>query len=261
MRLICPNCDAEYEVDATVIPLAGRDVQCSNCGHAWFQAAPGTDADLDADEHAEPARRPVVSSAPARNPADSSDAPPLRGLDASVLAVLREEAEREAAARRAETGPGVETQTEMGLVPLDVAAAPDSAARRVARMKGVDPDAPAAKPTRPATRRDLLPEIDEINSTLRATSERRSGEASGVSPSPPERGDSGGFRSGFALMLLAAVVLVALYAMAPRLAELIPEVAPAMAAYVAAVDAARLWIDTVLQAATDAVRGLTGGAA
>ena len=40
MRLICPNCDAEYEVDASVIPEAGRDVQCSNCGHTWFQMAP-----------------------------------------------------------------------------------------------------------------------------------------------------------------------------------------------------------------------------
>ncbi|MEN9850001.1 MAG: zinc-ribbon domain, partial [Pseudomonadota bacterium] len=27
MRLICPNCDAEYEVDASAIPDTGRDVQ------------------------------------------------------------------------------------------------------------------------------------------------------------------------------------------------------------------------------------------
>ena len=41
MRLICPNCDAEYEVDDDVIPPGGRDVQCSNCGHTWFQPAAG----------------------------------------------------------------------------------------------------------------------------------------------------------------------------------------------------------------------------
>jgi len=37
MRLICPNCVAQYEVDDNVIPPEGRDVQCANCGHNWFQ--------------------------------------------------------------------------------------------------------------------------------------------------------------------------------------------------------------------------------
>ena len=37
MRLICPNCDAQYEVPSEVIPEDGRDVQCSNCGDTWFQ--------------------------------------------------------------------------------------------------------------------------------------------------------------------------------------------------------------------------------
>ena len=38
MRLTCPNCGAQYEVPDDVIPEAGRDVQCSNCGDTWFQA-------------------------------------------------------------------------------------------------------------------------------------------------------------------------------------------------------------------------------
>jgi len=37
MRLVCPNCAAQYDVDDRVIPEGGRDVQCSNCGHSWFQ--------------------------------------------------------------------------------------------------------------------------------------------------------------------------------------------------------------------------------
>ncbi len=40
MRLTCPNCDAQYEVPDEVIPTAGRDVQCSNCGKTWFQHHP-----------------------------------------------------------------------------------------------------------------------------------------------------------------------------------------------------------------------------
>lgn len=37
MRLICPSCVAQYEIDEDVIPSEGRDVQCANCGHTWFQ--------------------------------------------------------------------------------------------------------------------------------------------------------------------------------------------------------------------------------
>lgn len=37
MRLICPNCTAQYEVAEGAIPENGRDVQCANCSHIWFQ--------------------------------------------------------------------------------------------------------------------------------------------------------------------------------------------------------------------------------
>ncbi len=56
MRLICPNCAAQYEVDDGVIPETGRDVQCSNCGHTWWQeAARAATADAPVEEAAEPA--------------------------------------------------------------------------------------------------------------------------------------------------------------------------------------------------------------
>lgn len=61
MRLICPNCAAQYEVDEAVIPEAGRDVQCSNCGHTWWQeraglssAAPPEEAEPESPEDAAP---------------------------------------------------------------------------------------------------------------------------------------------------------------------------------------------------------------
>lgn len=49
MRLICPNCGAQYEVPDDVIPASGRDVQCSNCGDTWFQKHPSQDRDLAED--------------------------------------------------------------------------------------------------------------------------------------------------------------------------------------------------------------------
>lgn len=293
MRLVCPNCDAEYEIDPSVIPEAGRDVQCSNCGHAWFQTSPSVEA-AEADEAAlfdspVPVDVPVTPRGPAPAlPPQTQPAP--RGLDETVLAVLREEAEREAAARRNEAVP-LETQTEMGLAPpapsrtpapepqsadplsadplpaprpadLPPMAEPNAplspAARRVARMKGVDPD-PRPAP-RPQTRREMLPAIEEINSTLRATSEKRSGDPALVADTMDEaRGDASasGFRNGFLLMLVIAVVGLVTYVMAPRIGQQIPGAAPAMTAYVESVDLARQWIDALMQKAITALRGLS----
>jgi len=271
MRLVCPNCDAEYEVDAAVIPSAGRDVQCSNCGNSWFQPSPTAEADR-ADEadlfDAPPVRadtppvRADTSPVRADAPAAAQDKPHPRGLDDTVVTVLREEAEREAAARRAEAGQPIETQTEMGLPPARAipaaTAAATAAAQRIARMKGVDPEPRPA--LRPQTRREMLPTIEEINSTLRATSERRTGEASAQTDSPPPaRRGANSFRSGFVLVMLIAAAGVIAYVMAPRIAAQIPGLAPSLTGYVETVDAGRLWLDAVMQQAIAALRGMSGG--
>jgi predicted Zn finger-like uncharacterized protein len=290
MRLICPNCDAQYEVDDGAIPVEGRDVQCSNCGHAWFQthamAMAGDDADdlvtapvapMTADPapvappppraaHPEPRPdepRPVElqDAAPASSPqpvtpsaADAAvpvagAAPVRRTLDDNLLAVLREEAAREAAERRADAPRAIETQPDLGL--------PETG-----RRAPVEPPAPVAAPMpdhpvteRPTTRRDLLPDIEEINSTLRPGSDARDEEQPELPPLPPPRG---GFRSGFGAMLLVAAVLVGLYVLAPQIAGAIPSMEGAMTSYVATVDALRVWLDSTMNAAAGALRGLTG---
>lgn len=40
MRLICPSCAAEYEIDAAAFGRRGRMVRCANCAAEWFQPAP-----------------------------------------------------------------------------------------------------------------------------------------------------------------------------------------------------------------------------
>jgi predicted Zn finger-like uncharacterized protein len=250
MRLLCPNCDAEYEVDASVIPDNGRDVQCSNCGHAWFQLPPEIEAEIEAEDA-------LYEAPPAHAPVAAPTAPPdevmRRGIDDSVLAVLREEAERETSVRRGEAPPAVETQTEMGLQPQ---AAVGAVAQRIARMKGVDPVAQPAALAKAQTRREMLPEIEEINSTLRASSEKRTGEAAAVAATMAAAKGSGGFRSGFVLMLLLAVVLVALYVMAASISQQIPGAAAALEAYVTAVDSARLALDGLMRGAINWLRGV-----
>ena len=246
MRLVCPNCDAEYEVDASVIPDGGRDVQCSNCGHAWFQISPELEAAIAAEEALyeppPPVERPVPASA----------AMPQRQLDESVLAVLKEEAEREVEALRAEA-PRMEMQTDMALeAPAKDASGLGAVAQRLARMKGAE----TARMVKPQTRADVFPEIEEINSTLRASSEKRSGAADATAATASPQTQASGFGSGFVLMLVLAVLLVTVYVMAPKIAQQIPAASAALTGFVQAVDLARLQLDQLLQSAIALLNGL-----
>lgn len=424
MRLICPNCGAQYEVDVSVIPESGRDVQCSACGHTWFQpsramieaaeeaertaadepaeweveaeaveapaveaedvataeegwsvaaaepappepapeaeeieievepeialrAAAEVPAELEADfepdfeedfevpvaePEAEPLTEPAPESAraleepeepapeepvvaapepatdlseaiatmmaetappatppgpPAEEPpefdplapAPAAGAVPRRTLDDSLLAILREEAEREAAARRAE-GSTLETQEEMNLEPDSAAAAANRAAAKLASS------APASPPRSPKldfsdlnepdsdeelvvdltggedesagahgpSRRQMLPDIEEINSTLRASADRGS-DAAAIGTPQARAQQRSGFRFGFTLVLVLALIALLLYALAPRIGAAVPVLAPILDAYVAAVNDGRVWLDGQLRAVIDQVQG------
>ena len=258
MRLICPNCDAQYEVVDDAIPADGRDVQCSNCGQTWFQHHPDYMAD-DADE-------PDLTAdlAPAADtPVDDEErvtVPPVakrRELDASVADILRQEAEREARAREESAG-GLETQPDLRLQPgeteTDTARRSREARERMARMRGEpvpvrDPDAEAAaKAAAIKSRRDLLPDIEEINSTLRSTGDRQSGSGAKAQddnlslPVPAERGKPG-FKWGFILVVLLTIAGGAAYVFAPEIAQAVPQTDPYISNFVAQVDMARMWLD------------------
>lgn len=325
MRITCPNCGAQYEVDDALIPEAGRDVQCSNCGKGWFQAkrpeaepeeearegaearhapepteetapeaaatevaeqvaeeetveaaAPveeARDADHPEEDEAERAAEPEDIGAPDHGeededelgeesraasvaepaqdaqpeafdedeePAPAAAAIPPRKTDESVLAVLREEAERELAERRKEAE-ALETQPDLGL---------SEPAERSPSRATAEGAAIAA-----GARRDLLPDIDEINSTLRSDADR-SGAAD------EERGEDlvaerrRGFRLGFGLMILLAAVLIGLYVGAGWLAATFPALEPFLIAYVGWANGLSNWIDGLLAAGVDGMSAL-----
>lgn len=255
MRLICPNCGAQYEVPDEVIPVAGRDVQCSSCGHTWFQTREGPEESAPPTPEPQPAIPPTASDEPsaAAEPAPAQPAesprpeaaggpreetpsaaedpeatPPRRRLDPEVAALLREEAERESRARAAESQP-LESQPDLGLEDGGSRPAPDAK---------VGADGPARSGER--SRGSLLPDIDEINRGLRpAEAEADPVPEAEPSPDTPARGS--GFSRGFALALLLGVVIVALYSQADRIAAAVPALAPLLEAYVSALDALRLW--------------------
>lgn len=270
MRLTCPNCDAQYEVDAAVIPDEGRDVQCSSCGHTWFQAAsaemvaapaPKDDGyedlpDLDDLPAAAPEVIPegaqeVVDAPPAEVPEPPAGLKP-RGLDEAVRTVLREEAERESEARRAE-GTSVEAAGE---------AAGESGLSEAAPVPPPPTPAPDPRPAAAhdedhlvsrASRRELLPDIEEINSTLRATSER-SGDPAARNVPETLRQRRNGFRRGFLSALTVMILALLPYVLAESLARRVPPLAPAVTGYAHAIDSVRMWLDGRMKSTTDSLR-------
>lgn len=121
MRLICPSCGAQYEVDDTLIPDDGRDVQCSSCGTGWFQRPHHPSSDLADDLGTDPELTPAFAddededgTLPPEDEVPRKPSNPGR-IDATVRSILMEEAAREARARRGE--PLLETQPELGIDP------------------------------------------------------------------------------------------------------------------------------------------------
>jgi predicted Zn finger-like uncharacterized protein len=277
MRLICPNCDAQYEVAESAIPESGRDVQCSACGHTWFQqsaSAPAAAATAGAMPAPEPTHVPDAvpeppiarfdpplpeelteiaadEPAPEAPPAPVRSAAASRSIDESVMAVLREEAERETRARESDR-PALEVQEEF---PLAAPVAPAATTVRRIVVHAPEPehevDAPEETAERPGKGRDLLPDIEEINSTLSPTHDASHGAAHAAGA--PRR--SGGFRRGFLFALLLGMVALAAYVTAPRIVQRFPAVEPAMAAYVGQVDVLRLRLDALMQRAITAIQG------
>ena len=348
MRLICPNCSAQYEIDVSLIPDEGRDVQCSNCGHTWFELppappvyadapvpeAPVAEDDIDvsaayAEREYEPETREEPESEPetpeepsaeaetetrsvsepepgpeqdsslpgsfqedepetpeteredAGEPStaaraiaaaaeeaddDSSEADPFaaaaaagaalnrrKPVDDDALSILREEAEREMSQRRAPPTTPLETQTDM---PLDEVRGRNTPSRALrARMARSDDEEAAAKGKKEkkqdprvrtadegyeAPRRDLLPDIDEINSSLKS----RKGRTEAEPETAAEKRK--GFRIGFLLMILIAVLMIFAYAWAPAIAGMAPALENPLLVYVDWANGVRDWIDGLL---------------
>ena len=255
MRLICPNCGAQYEVPTEVIPTEGRDVQCSACSNTWFQAHPDHDTAL-ADEVDRPSVEPVAPP-PEPEPQPEMPARERRALDPNVSDVLRQQAEFEANARAAEHGGALESQPELGLEGQredEGERRAREARERMARMRGEPVPAEVAVAAVTATagsRRDLLPDIEEINSTLRSSGERRrpaeatDADLPGTTPKVRRKGQ--GFRRGFFGMMLLAVLAVGAYVFGPKISEMVPAAEPIVAQYSSAIESARSWLGSSVE--------------
>lgn len=266
MRLICPNCSAQYEVPADVIPAEGRDVQCSNCQETWFQTHPDTEPQTDVaqtlkehfaqtePETATETQQSVTVPDPdpiddeferaldqeldtiAEDDPDVAPAPAItherskREIDPTVADILREEAQREREQRAAET---FEHQDEFALDTDEPTSDPQPKKSGYIdpKLDDLDEMYKETASDAPASRRDLLPDIEEINSTLRRD-KKSAGKEEPETQAQKNASGRRGFRTAIILLLLA----VAVYAYADLITSNVPQLASYLDAYVAQID-------------------------
>lgn len=174
MRLTCPSCAVEYEVEAEKFGPRGRKVRCAACRTEWFQSAEALEEPDPADDAEEPDVEPALEDYPAYRAAQR-ETPPLEDVDYDVEP-------DEPPASRAE-----------------------AAAASVAAVKGG-------------------------RGAARGRGDER----------PPRSG--GAFLAGFATVALLALVLIAVYAKAPEIAEMAPAAREPLAAYTELVDRGRMML-------------------
>ena len=248
MRLICPNCGAQYDVPDGAVPPAGREVQCSSCSHTWFEIeAP------DATQMATPQTAAVIP--PEFTPAITAVTPPdtplaqRRPIDETVKAILREEAARD--------------RDLIASAPPPATVAPDPTAQRIAQIIHPDdtltaetPRVPAITPkqiTAPDPATDDMPSMDDINARLRGRSQAADDDTG--QPDAQDVTDRRGFRRGFALMLLIFAVLFAPYIFADQITAAAPQLRPAMDNYVAIINQFRINLNQAIAVLAGLVTG------
>ena len=275
MRLICPNCGAQYAVADDAIPSGGRDVQCSNCQHTWFETPGASATDMPPAQRApapppQPKPQPVVPPVPDadrfsgsitdafRDVVDDEKLAPApqppknrKRVDPSVADILREEAALEVAQRKSETPAPMESQSDLGLsdpAPIPTApppAAPEPKLDSVPPVAAVASTAATMAAAAQASRRELLPDIEEINSSLRSDAERV--EDGTASPAVAAEANQKSFRRGFVTVLLIIMIFVLIYVQADKISAAVPALDAPLQGYVNGVNAARIWLDDSMQ--------------
>ena len=279
MRLTCPNCGAQYEVPEDIIPPEGRDVQCSNCGDTWYQLS----AKALAAEQVQPPHEPTTkakgtASEPLKRNIDPQVSQILReeaereaalraargehletqtemGLEDSFESqpdgkstsppVSAQEAPVVSQAPEKQSQPSGAVQVADPAEHAAVATAVQGLMQSKETTRKAAPEKSATPPRRSASRRDLLPDIEDVTQDLSdedAVAQSQPPEALEVAPQR-----SRGFRSGFVFMLLLMGIAVFVYAQAPEIAGVLPDADAALTTYVTWVDDLRLWLDELVR--------------
>jgi hypothetical protein len=155
----------------------------------------------------------------------SPQRPLLRGLSGQLAG-----AAAAAASRRASAGDAPPDGSERKGMPEVSAISDDDRARR------------------PAPRRTLLPDIEEINTAI-ADDPEHGEDPTPVATAHRRAREARSRRMGFGIAVGIFAAFTMLYSQGMRIADAVPAFAPALEAYVGAIDSGRIWLDGALRAA------------
>lgn len=259
MRLICPNCGAQYDVADEAIPAGGRDVQCSSCQQTWYQTDKPVVAGRDTSRglsrslpKAETIKSDAGADATQKVSAPSAAPQPRRPLDDAVANILREEASLGDAAPKPAPGSWpAKPQTTQDTKPAQNVDA-DVTRKRIAQMTEAEGGTLAAKANAAAASASganagarSIPDITEINAVLRARAQAQ--DTSGLTEAEKsEAVQRSGFRRGFFLVIILFVILLAPYVFVDLITENLPQTRGVMADYVNTIDQIRLSLNAMV---------------
>ena len=254
IEIVCPSCQARYQLPDGSIGPEGRKVSCSSCSHKWRAHAEG------------------ATSAQASPVAESGSAPesgPVAEPVAELEPVAEPEPVAESASMAAVAAPGNEAAAPSPPPPAATGDREDQMAairQMLTDLKDSADAAPEPEPeARPAPvaptptirKRDEDDDIDPLKSRidgvdklgravkgqpadsgydaakLRRLHEKR---AKKLQRSRERRKKSGAFLTGFTLVAMVTATFVGLYVLQPQIIAASPRMGPALTEYVVTVD-------------------------
>ncbi len=248
IEIVCPSCQARYQLPDGAIGPQGRKVSCSSCSHKWRANAEGAAPAMPAAiSEAEPASVSVgapeamadsasmaaVSALGGETAVPIASPPPATGDREDQMATIRQMLSD--LKEGADAAPEPETEER----PAPVEPVPT-----MRKRAGDDDD----------DRDPLKSRIDHLSQTgrsakgaasetgydaqkLRRLHEKR---AKKLLRSRERKKKSGALMTGFTLVSVVTATLVGLYVMKPQIVTASPRMAPAMNEYVVAVDQFRV---------------------
>ncbi|MHA3976391.1 zinc-ribbon domain-containing protein [Halovulum sp. GXIMD14794] len=271
MRLVCPNCSSQYEVDASLFPEEGREVQCSNCEEVWVQypeaeepplrldqmaavpAPPRPSERLPQEERDELARAvdQELTQRRASGLTDHDDETPEPSAhpeeEEDILASLREQIAAEGGDFEKDSGPAKSGRRDL---------------RKAAEAVGVEV-ADATEEEKKARKWDLEKHEQDRERYSQAGGRRdplaRAIQSYEAEAQPRRRG---GIRAGFITALVLVAIAVGVHQFRGEISEAYPPAEPYLAQYDGAVEDARVQVEALYAeysvVVKDQIAGMTG---
>lgn len=279
MELICPSCEARYQVPDASVGEKGRQVSCMNCGHSWHafpplvlgsSAAPPTTASPGIDWQTPPRPgRPQASGLsyadpePATKPVRDPEPPRMDQSRSEQLAEIREmlaEVQSEERAAAALVPDEDDGRTHLAPAPKPD---PESRHQTAAASSGTETDGPPAAAERgrslgeeieieddddedandgvdPLRRRMAMHDRHTAREQTDVNRLRRRHDRRARRQKRAQAAGSGAFLTGFLLVVIIAAAMTALYVLKPQIIARMPGTEPMLNQYAETIDGLRV---------------------